>query len=92
MSDGRCSCFIGKVLQKVLSVDDKNMDGTRLMNHSILCAQKWGGKLCTTVEKNHHTGEKLAPENDAWTKIDFEMDVHECRSGKYESLERHMRN
>ena len=42
MTDGRCSCFSGKVLQKVLSVDDKNMDGTRLMNHSILCAEKWG--------------------------------------------------
>ena len=65
MTDGRCSCFSGKVLQKVLSVDDKNMDGTRLMNHSILCAEKWGGKLCTRVEKNRHQGENCAPENDA---------------------------
>ena len=65
MSDVRCSCFSGKVSQKVLAVDDKNMDGTRLMNHSILCAEKWEGKLCTTVEKNRHSGEDYASENDA---------------------------
>ena len=66
MSDVRCSCFSGKVLQKVLAVNDKNMDGTRLMNHSILCAEKWGeGKLCTPVEKNRLRGKNYASENDA---------------------------
>ena len=47
MTNVRCSCFSSKVLQKVWAVNDKNMDGTRLMNHSILCAteKRGGGKI-----------------------------------------------
>ena len=57
MTDVRCSCSSGKVLQKVLPVNDKNMDGARLMNHSILCAEKFGGKIM------HRSGKKLAEKN-----------------------------
>ena len=47
MTNVRCSCFSSKVLQKVWAVNDKNMDGPRLMNHSILCAteKRGGGKI-----------------------------------------------
>ena len=44
MTNVRCSCFSSKVLQKVWAVNDKNMDGTRLMNHSILCATEKKGR------------------------------------------------
>ena len=69
MTDVRCSCSSGKVLQKVLPVNDKNMDEARLMNHSILCAEKFGGKIMHCSEKigrkERHRGKNYASENDA---------------------------